>query len=342
MTELLFPVVGASAVFFLAVPLLTVLAWLISRSVPANTRTASDGWRFAMVIGPTLGPLVWMLSAVVHQSESGTPLTACIVDHLGSELCRDVILFGFVLLGTLGTSAARRLSREHRVSSRSHDCITSAASVDGQARVARLCRAHALLAPWGRRITVVTGGVAPACTRGLLQPRVELEVALLEQLDDEELEAVLLHEVEHARARDPLRLFVAQVALSLNPLRRLLQAELSRYSFARETECDRLAVQRGADPLALARSIVAGAAPTGPFTHATPIGGHGIAGVRVRVALLLGYAKHAPEPVRRAMPIDAVTSCAALLASLPHLTGTAPLDLLHRVVESAAPLLGLG
>jgi Zn-dependent protease with chaperone function len=45
---------------------------------------------------------------------------------------------------------------------------------------------------------------------GLLRPRVYVSRATLEFLDDDELEAVLAHEVHHARRRDPLRLLAAR------------------------------------------------------------------------------------------------------------------------------------
>jgi Zn-dependent protease with chaperone function len=47
---------------------------------------------------------------------------------------------------------------------------------------------------------------------GLLRPRAYLSTGALRVLGRDELEAVIAHEAEHRRARDPLRLFVAGVA----------------------------------------------------------------------------------------------------------------------------------
>lgn len=341
MNELLFPVIGAMLVFFVAVPLLTLASRAIIGALPApkdGVLAHVSPWRFGLIVGPTLGPVVWLVSAAVHQSEEGAPLAACALDHLGGEVCRDVVLFGVVLFSVLGIGALRRVTRL-QASSRTPRLRDVAASAR---RVHELCESNVMLAAFGSRIRVVASGAAPACTRGLLLPRVELEAALVQRLSDDELEATVLHELEHAQALDPLRLFIAQLALSINPLGRLLAPELARYHFAREALCDRRAVQRGADPLALARSIVSVAAPAPATAFVAALGGHGIDGIRVRVQLLLGYATRWPGPAGRSLPIGLVTAVVALLAALPHFAGTGLLDLLHRSVESAVVIFGLG
>ena len=340
MNELFFPVFGAMLVFFVAVPLLTLIARAIFIVAPARKDGVAEHvspWRFALIVAPTLGPVIWLVSAAVHQSEDGAPLAACIVDHLGSELCRDVVLFGLVLFSILGLGVLRRIRGERRP----RGAVVSARQTAVE-RVRSICEGHLALARFASRIRVVGEGVAPACTLGFFRPRVEVEGDIVDRLDDEELEAVLLHEVEHAQTRDPLRFFVAQVALSINPLGRLLASELARYHFAREALCDRRAVQRGADPLALARSIVAAAGPKLAPAHVAALGGHGIGGVRVRVQLLLGYAAAWPGPARQHAPVGVVTSFVTLLAALPHVLGTGPLDVLHHGIERAALFLGLG
>jgi beta-lactamase regulating signal transducer with metallopeptidase domain len=215
-------------------------------------------------------------------------------------------------------------------------------SSDASTRIRELCTWSTALSGFGSRVRVVTRGLAPACTRGLFRPRIELEAALVMRLDDDELEATLLHELEHANARDPLRFFLAYVALSINPLGSLLSSELARYHFAREAACDRSAVRRGADPLALARSIVSVAAPKAAPVAAAALGGHSIEAVHVRVELLLGYAAHRSAPAVREAPIGVVASLIVLLAMSPHFLGAAPLDVFHQGVEQTALLFGLG
>jgi len=341
MTELFFPVFGAMVVFLVAVPLLTLMARGVLVAVPSQKNSIDRHgapWRYALTIAPTLAPVLWLVSAAIHQSEEGAPLAACAIDHLGGEFCRDVVLFGLLLFAILGVGIVRRM-KSARAPRRGESPLTSPFIID---RVRSVCVGHLALSPFANRIRVVEHGRAPVCTRGLIRPVVEIEADVVAQLSDEELEAVLLHELEHAHAGDPLRLFIAQVALTVNPLGRILESEFGRYCFAREALCDRRAVQLGADPLSLARSIVAVAAtrPAPAFTAA--LGGHGVGGIRVRVHLLLDYAARWPGPASRRAPVGLLTLAAVLLAFLPHFMGTGPLDALHRGVESTALLLGLG
>jgi beta-lactamase regulating signal transducer with metallopeptidase domain len=58
-----------------------------------------------------------------------------------------------------------------------------------------------------------------AATYGLVHPRIALSAGLCDRLSDTELTAVLLHEAQHRRSRDPLRLLLARSArVVLGPL----------------------------------------------------------------------------------------------------------------------------
>jgi hypothetical protein len=343
MIELFFPVIGTLLVFLVAVPALTLVSCVALRLLP-QAASSIDGHgnpvRYALTVAPVAVPVLWLVSASVHQLENGAPIAACVVDHLGTEICRDVVLFGFLLLGVLGWGVARRLGLKPKADAQ--QMATFHASDSMVRRLQDVCRTHAALARYATRVHVVAQGRAPVCTRGLFRPRVELEAAVVDQLTDEELAAVLLHELEHARASDPLRFLIAQVCLSLNPLGYLLSAEYARYCFAREALCDRRAVQLGADALALARSIVAVAGNRPLPAFAAELCGDGMGGIRLRVQLLLDYAARWPGPARWHAPFGFLTTSAASLLLLPHFMGTGPLDVLHLGVESAALLLGLG
>ncbi len=88
---------------------------------------------------------------------------------------------------------------------------------------------------------------------GLLRPRIYLSTGAVALLDEAELDAVLAHEAHHARARDPLRVFVVRVlsdALFFLPATRRLG---ERYAALAELAADSAAVRRrGAQPLASA------------------------------------------------------------------------------------------
>lgn len=339
MSEFLFPIVGAAIVFTLAVPLLTLVAQaaLAQRPHETNINQHASPWRLALIVGPTLGPIVWLISATIHQSEEGEPIATCIIDHLGGELCRDVAFFGLLLFAVLGAGILGRL-RAHRLRPE------PASNADTEiGRIHRIVQRHAALAAFSHRIRVVENGAAPICTRGMFRPSIELEPSAIKRLDDSELEAVLLHELEHAHSSDPLRLFLAQVALSINPLGRLLKPALSRYQFGREAQCDRIAVQRGADPVALAHSIVLIASPVPATSYVSAVGGHSMRGIRLRVQLLLGYAESSPRArTTRQPPVGVLGTLTTLLVIFPHLMGTGPLDSLHHAIERTALILGLG
>jgi Zn-dependent protease with chaperone function len=123
---------------------------------------------------------------------------------------------------------------------------------------------------------------ASAFCAGLLRPRVFVTSGMVAALAAEELDAVLVHEVEHARRRDPLRRLVGRAAADVLfwlPLvgwwtrHRLEDAELA---------ADRAAIDRvGRSPLA--RALRATASPAAPMVGAR-FDGAGAA----RVTQLLG------------------------------------------------------
>jgi Zn-dependent protease with chaperone function len=136
--------------------------------------------------------------------------------------------------------------------------------------------------------------VASAFCAGLLRPRVLVTSGMVASLAAEELQAVLVHEAEHARRRDPLRRLAGRAAADVLfwlPLvgwwsrRGLEQAELA---------ADRAAIGRvGRTPLA--RALRATASPATPMVAARFDG----AG-RARVSQLLG-----DQPPRRRPPLAA-------------------------------------
>ncbi len=90
---------------------------------------------------------------------------------------------------------------------------------------------------------------------GLLRPRLLLSTALLDALDDHELEAVLRHERSHMRGLDPLRILLVR-ALSV-PLRLLPGAGglADAYLCRRELDADRAAVDGMGGELPLASAL---------------------------------------------------------------------------------------
>lgn len=96
----------------------------------------------------------------------------------------------------------------------------------------------------------------PAVVVGVLGPTVRVDVAFLRQLDGDERGAVIAHEEAHARRRDPLRIWLAQIVSDLQwpmPGARIRYAE---WQAALELARDEEARLEGADGAALASAVL--------------------------------------------------------------------------------------
>ncbi len=331
-----FPVLGGLIVYGLVVPAASLLALGVlrwRRRSDAGVEGDALGWW--LLLAPVAWPVLWALSAVLHLQEGNTAWSGCLYDRAGR--CPDVLGFGVVLLlpwfgGVLFTLGRRAFEGGRPV--QAPDLKRRLFWLRGRIPALR-----------GVRVRWVARGGHPAAVRGLFPPRIELEADFARSLDDEVLAAVLLHEVEHARCLDVLRMAMAEASLRLNPLRRWLAPELSRWRVAREIACDEAACRRGASPAALAEGIVRAlryggwrARPEAALT------GPGAEVVRLRVALLLAMEEgFAGCGVGRSTsaPMASMGSSLLLALLMPHLAGTGLLDGLHLFVERAFHLLGL-
>lgn len=79
---------------------------------------------------------------------------------------------------------------------------------------------------------------------GLLRPRLVVSTGLLERLDAEEQQAVVCHELVHARSREPLKCLLARLAARTFFWLPALGALLDRYMLVKELAADREAVTR--------------------------------------------------------------------------------------------------
>jgi beta-lactamase regulating signal transducer with metallopeptidase domain len=329
--ELAFPLAGAFVLFALAIPLSTVwcrVALALLRRVRPGACASGSSIRYLLIVAPVAAPMAWFASAAAHHSEPGQAAALCAVGHHVSWCTEPLILLGLIAgaasLAVLGWRSGRR-SESHRAPSRAL-----------RRRLQIISRAYPELSrlrgPVGAQRVRSTPGEG-MWTEGLLAPKTIVGEALAGRLTDDELAAALLHEGEHIRGLDPLRYGVLGLCQRLNPLARWFSTELSRFRLAREAACDHAAVKRGADPLCLARAIIAGARPAPP-AGSPALDGDGVASVRLRISLLLGYAAghHCPCARRRRPEVGLVI---ALLALLPHALDAWPLHDLHRQVESA-------
>jgi Zn-dependent protease with chaperone function len=154
---------------------------------------------------------------------------------------------------------------------------------------------------------------------GYLRPRVLVTTGLVDVLDPLELEALLLHEWEYARQRDPLKVATGKLLSSAFFFVPLVGALYRRFLAEMDVAADRAAVaaQGTTAPLAsaLLRLVEHGDAPR-------PAAGAAGGALDVRVDALLGLPTRAPLRLDRAGLVVSVASL--IVASLPVFAAVPP------------------
>lgn len=118
------------------------------------------------------------------------------------------------------------------------------------AREIELCAAGRVV-----RAQLVASEAAFAFCAGLVRPRIYVSTTLLARVSSAELEATLIHELAHARSRDPLRCWLVELILGsiwFPWTRRLGDA----YREAREARADAIAANRMGDERPLLRALL--------------------------------------------------------------------------------------
>ena len=201
-------------------------------------------WRLAATLGLLAAAAVTLASAsalrAVHLDGGAlATLLATCRSYLLPDL--RVASIAVVALAGLGVAVlvlgARALARE----------LTALARFRRGVRVSDRVRVG------GRVVQVVADPVARAFCAGWMRPRVYVSQGAIDELEADELRAVVAHEDHHARRRDPLRLLVIAVladALFFMPVMRRLR---ERYAQLAELDADEAARRAvGAQPLAAA------------------------------------------------------------------------------------------
>lgn len=130
-------------------------------------------------------------------------------------------------------------------------------------------------------------------TYGLAGPRVLVSTGLLARLDDKQLQAVLAHEAEHVRRRDPLRVAITRFAADATFPFPVLRPLAEHAVLDAELRADRCASDRvGIGPLASALAAVLDAPYSATIDHLAICGIHGLA-ERIR------YLRDGREPILR-------------------------------------------
>ena len=137
----------------------------------------------------------------------------------------------------------------------------------------------------------VSGEIRGACAVGFRDPRIMLSSDLVATLDDEAIEAIVLHEYAHLQRYDDWTRLLQQFVLSLVGIHPGVRWASRQIDIECEAACDRLVVARTGEPVSYARSLTAAAQMSARMSGLTPIAAPGAAmrgrGLHARVARLL-------------------------------------------------------
>lgn len=95
-----------------------------------------------------------------------------------------------------------------------------------------------------------------AFTLGLWKPKIYLSLGICSYLTGKELLAVILHEAQHKKNKDPLKIFVIQIFYALNFFLPINHYLLNQFSYASEKEADDGAINVSREPIELASALV--------------------------------------------------------------------------------------
>jgi beta-lactamase regulating signal transducer with metallopeptidase domain len=237
MHEHIAPFVYYLEVHLLYASILCVAAWALT-SIPS----ASATWKYWIWVATSVNFMVpvggffngFGASRVSWATQLGG------LDDIGIGISRNVIA-GAVLLGVWLCGAAFMCAR---LLVRLHGDRRAEITADGryETRLKRRFLAH------GVPITLSVTGRGPSVD-GVLRPHISLPLGIDRLLNDGELDAVLIHEVTHARRRDNLIGLIHEIALCALWFHPLVWLTGSRIAMFRELSCDDFVIEssRGAD-----------------------------------------------------------------------------------------------
>jgi beta-lactamase regulating signal transducer with metallopeptidase domain len=103
---------------------------------------------------------------------------------------------------------------------------------------------------------LITSRPGVCCVVGIRSPAILLSEDICEILDDQELEAVLTHEVAHIRHKDNLVGLIASMVRALAYYAPTMHVAMRHYMEERENAADDYVTESGGDGMALASGVV--------------------------------------------------------------------------------------
>ncbi|WP_102693037.1 M56 family metallopeptidase [Rummeliibacillus pycnus] len=122
-------------------------------------------------------------------------------------------------------------------------------------------------------ILVISYPVPLAITMGFISPKIMISTGLMNLLTEEELEAVIYHEMYHQRNDDPLKLFLLSLCASSMAYIPILKWFNQKYRIIQEVMADHLAIEKQATSMyigsALLKMLKVGKLNSMPFVYAS-------------------------------------------------------------------------
>ncbi|MFO1020007.1 MAG: M56 family metallopeptidase [Planctomycetales bacterium] len=208
------------------------------QEIPAEATSAKSG---SVATSPLLFPNATSWSTVTSWFTVPAWLTWAWLSRLAGCVSMAFLTFGLIRWG-------KHLSALF-AETRTQQLLTAGTAVEVLAELQHDARYRRTI-----RLMVTAGEEEPGAA-GWLQPTITLPQRALDELSRAELKSLLAHELAHLVRRDPLWLagtFLVQLAFPFQPL---LWPARRRWQQVAEVECDALAVEWTADPIALAECL---------------------------------------------------------------------------------------
>lgn len=178
----------------------------------------------------------------------------------------------------------------------------------------------------------------PMATVGIFRSRTLVSETFRRSVSQRALKAALLHEIVHAKRRDPLRIWVGQFLRDLQWPAPGVRRRFDNWLLALEMQRDREAISDGASPLDLAEAVVAAARAVSQTTRAERCaagltdGGHEVA-LRVRRLIHPSSLPSPTQQCRRFHKLSALTALLLAFAALGYTVGDSLLWLVPGVLR---------
>jgi len=343
MNELLFPLGTLFLLSGVIIPILSLLTRIrigyFQRNHPSFQSLHTNRLLFWLLL-PTALPIVWIVFSIVHLGYSDVVHTShesiCLLNH--EQFWTDEAILLTIMMGISLIFAIRIYLEELHQS--------SVAPVHNPMLESRIHHIRQKLTIGsGSKVLLIKQAKFAAQSVGIIQPKVLLSAEWVAQIDDDMLEATLLHEFAHHHSGDLWTGACLKLGLLMNPSAKLLQPSTAIWLQSRELMADQKALSYGANPLALAQSIVNAIR----WQRQNPLQLHqdvhfclspsNTSLLKLRLLHLMDSTPSTPMPSK---PASVLWMLGLLcLLSLPHLLSIDLLDALHYGIEVGAQSMGV-